>query len=68
MRTVTTERLVPIDNQRTPQQMKSDYDYSQPGMLTLVHRRPDNLIGQSLLEATKHTAEVNLELMREQNS
>jgi len=45
--------------------MKSDYDYSQPGMLSLVHRKPDNLIGQSLLEATKYNAMVNLELMKE---
>ena len=45
-----------------------DYDYSKPGLLTLAHRQPDNLIGKSLIDANKFNQMVNLEMMKDQNS
>lgn len=44
------------------------YDYNEPGMLTMAHRKPHNLIGKGLRNATRLTQQVNVQLMKDQNA
>lgn len=42
------------------------YDYNTPGSFDLAYRVPDNLIGNSLINANMITQKINIDMMAEQ--
>ena len=62
---------VPVSQQILKKLAKTnlnEYNYNQPGSLTMAYRVPTNLVGQSLRNANKEQVRINNELLNEKQA